>query len=305
MAATQKTYGLSLFDAARSIGVTFEEEAHPQDKYVTINGLRLHYLDWGKEGNPPMLLLHGGAQTAHSWDFVGLSFRSRYHVYALDQRGHGDSDWSSDGAYNLEDHQKDIAGVVDALGLRKFVLVGLSMGGRNSFVYTANHLDQVAALVVVDVGPETRVEGTSRIQEFTSGPSEFDSLDEVVERVLQYDPRRARDQIMGSVQHNLRQRPDGKWTWNYDRRRNMGSGFRREQRDIEEAWALVRKITCPTLIVRGGESDVFAKDIAERMQRAIPNAQLVTVPKAGHRVSGDNPVAFERELRDFLRGLQR
>ena len=300
MGTQQRAYGLSLFDAARAMGVTFEEEAYPEDRYVTVNALRLHYLDWGKEGKQPMLLLHGGSQTAHSWDFVALAFRSNYHVYALDARGHGDSDWSSDGTYTLETHQEDIAGVVGALGLDRFALMGLSMGGRNAFMYTGNHPEQVATLVIVDVGPETQRPGTDRIREFTSGPTEFDSLDEIIDRVLEYNPRRSREQVLGSILHNVRQRPDGKWTWKTDRRRMTSGPIQRSERDIEEAWDQVRKIRCPTLIVRGGESDVFAPETAERMHQIIPGSHLATVPGASHLVMGDNPSGFQEVVRDFL-----
>src|SRR3989338_3427086 len=116
--------------------------------------MRFHYLDWGNEGKQPLLFLHGGLQTAHSWDFVALSLRPHFHIRALDQRGHGDSDWAPDGDYSREAHRTDIYGLTKALDLKDFVLIGLSMGGMNSIVYTATHPERVKALVIVDVGPE-------------------------------------------------------------------------------------------------------------------------------------------------------
>ena len=109
MTTTEQTGGLSLHDAARAQGVTFEREAVPEDRYADANGMRFHYLDWGNEDAPDMLLLHGFAQTCHSWDFVALAFCDRFHVVSLDQRGHGDSDWAEDGDYSPETQQTDIA----------------------------------------------------------------------------------------------------------------------------------------------------------------------------------------------------
>ena len=146
---------MTLHDAARAAGVTFAEDALPQDRYVTANGLRFHYLEWGDPANPDVLLLHGFAQTCHSWDFVALSLCDRFHVVALDQRGHGDSDWAPDGDYAPETQQEDLHAFTQAIGLRNFVLMGLSMGGRNSFTYAANHPEEIRALVIVDSAPET------------------------------------------------------------------------------------------------------------------------------------------------------
>ena len=159
MSSQAGTQGLSLYDAARAMGVRFANENEPQDKFVTANGMRFHYLEWGNRDNPPMLLLHGFAQTCHSWDFVALGFSDDYRVIVLDQRGHGDSDWAPDGDYSPETQQKDISAVVDELGLDNFVLMGLSMGGRNSFTYAANNPGKVRALVIVDAAPAEHAAG--------------------------------------------------------------------------------------------------------------------------------------------------
>ena len=148
------------------MGVRFANENEPQDKFVEANGMRFHYLEWGSANNPPMLLLHGFAQTCHSWDFVALGFSDEYRVIVLDQRGHGDSDWAPDGDYSPETQQKDISAVVNQLGLDNFVLMGLSMGGRNSFTYAANNAEKVRALVVVDAAPQNMQQGTQNIRSF-------------------------------------------------------------------------------------------------------------------------------------------
>ena len=264
--------------------------------------MRFHYLDWGNADGPDMLLLHGFAQTCHSWDFVALAFCDRYHVVALDQRGHGDSDWAEDGDYSPETQQADIAGVVQALNLQDFVLMGLSMGGRNSFTYAANHPDQVRALVVVDAGPENMRAGSQNIRNFVQQEDELDSVDEFVQRVLQYNPRRDPVQVRGSIMHNLKQLPNGRWTWKYDRRLRQPGGrrFQHDPDTTKRLWGYLERLECPTLVVRGSQSDIVALDTADGMHQRIPNGRLATVEKAGHLVMGDNPSGFERVVTEFL-----
>ena len=296
--------GLSLYDAARAMGVRFDNENAPQDKFVDANDMRFHYLEWGSADNPPMLLLHGFAQTCHSWDFVALGFSDAYRVIVLDQRGHGDSDWAPDGDYSPETQQRDISAVVDALGLDDFVLMGLSMGGRNSFTYAANNPDKVKALVVVDAAPQNMRQGTDNIRSFVQQDDELDSVDAFVERVLRYNPRRDPQQVRGSILHNLKELPSGKWTWKYDSAlrkpgRRMGSDPDTEKR----LWGYMEKLQCPTLLVRGGASDIVALDTADRMHQAIPNSRLATIEGAGHLVMGDSPSGFQDVVTEFLASL--
>ena len=290
--------GMNLFDAARAVGLSFGNEVMPEDKYVEVGGMQFHYLDWGNHGKPEMLLLHGGAQSAHSWDFFALTMRDHYHVIAPDQRGHGDSDWSQAGDYATHFHVGDMHGLTDAIGLAKFTLVGLSMGGRNSYGLASAHPDKVRAMIVVDVGPETEEKGRKRIQEFLEDSYEFDSFDWLVERVQKYNPWREEKQIRGSLINNLKRMEDGRWTWKHDRRRGV-----RRDRGVEltdNAWEDIANVKCPTLLVRGAESDIFSLETANKMLGIIPDAHLVEVPDAGHLVQGDNPVGFERVARDFL-----
>ncbi|MCH8060987.1 MAG: alpha/beta hydrolase [Chloroflexi bacterium] len=296
--------GLSLYDAARAMGVPFEDKAVPQDKYVDANGMRFHYLEWGDPSNPPLMLLHGFAQTCHSWDFVALSLCDRYRVIALDQRGHGDSDWAPDGDYTPETQQKDIAAIVGELGLSQFKLMGLSMGGRNSFTYTANNPEQVKALVIVDAGPENQRAGSNNIRSFVTQEDELDSVEDFVNRVLKFNPRRAAEQVRGSLLHNLKQLPSGKWTWKYDK--ILRSPDRRMGGDPEmtkRLWGYIESLQCPTMVVRGENSDVIALETANEMHERIPNGRLVTVEKAGHLVMGDNPSGFLAAVNGFFAEL--
>src|SRR5215467_6259012 len=123
----------------------------PIDRDVVVNGLRLHVLDWGGEGRTPLLLLHGFTGHAHAWDTLSIALQPHFHVYALDQRRHGDSDPAE--VYNPAVAFDDIGGVVDQLGLSSMVLVGLSMGGRNAIYFTSKRPEAVQKLVIVDIGP--------------------------------------------------------------------------------------------------------------------------------------------------------
>ena len=208
--------GLSLFEAARAVGVSFSQEVEPQSREVDAKGLTLHYLDWGNEDKQPLLYLHGALQQAHTWDFVALPLCADYHVMALDTRGHGDSQWAPDGDYSLDAHQRDLDAFVEAVGLDQFILVGHSMGGRNAYVYTSRHPEKVKALVIVDTGPQIRSQGEGRIRGFRELIDELDTYQEFADRIQQYTGR-TRDQVMGALKYNIRQRSDGKWTWKYDK----------------------------------------------------------------------------------------
>ena len=294
--------GLPLIEAGKHAGVTISSNASPVDKFIELNGLRFHYLDWGGNDKPWMVCLHGGSQNAHMWDFTALAFSDRFHIVALDQRGHGDSDWAPDGNYSATAHQGDITSFISALQIDSFIMVGLSMGGHNSFRFTSNNPSLVRSLVVVDIGPESRRQGGERIRDFVTQDDVLDSFDDFVERTKLYDPNRPEWQIRGSLRHALRQLPDGRWTWKYDKvlrdpiRRSAASA----DRNPELLWELWCKIQCPTLLVRGGESDILDREIAEEMERRLPSCQLVEIEKAGHRVPGDNPIAFEAALGRFL-----
>ncbi|ETX02938.1 MAG: hypothetical protein ETSY1_01885 [Candidatus Entotheonella factor] len=298
MTTAESVGGMNLFDAARAAGISFTSETVPEDKYVEANGMRLHYLDWGNLDKPKMLLLHGGAQGAHSWDFFSLAMRDHLHIVALDQRGHGDSDWSEAGDYDTPFHVADIHAFTDAIGYDKFILMGLSMGGRNAYSFAAEHPEKIDRLIVVDVGPDVKAEGQAYIREFLEGTETFESFDWLVERVKRFNPRRPENQIRGSLINNLKQLEDGTWTWKHDRRR----GIRRDRGGEmnEAAWAALAAVQAPTLVVRGAESYILSEQTANKMLATVAHSQLAEVPNAGHLVQGDNPVGFEKVVREFL-----
>ena len=292
--------GLSLYEAARAVGVIFTEEAEPEDSTVMANGLRFHYLDWGNDGKPTMLLLHGRTQSAHSWDFAALAFRADYHVISLNQRGHGESEWAPDGDYTGHAQVQDVAEVVSALGLAPVVVIGHSMGGRNAMVYAGKHPDELRALVVVEMAPARALSEAPRMGIWHLLPTEADSLEEYVEAAQRVNPRRTKEQLRGSLRHQLRQFSSGKWSWKWDpvlRDTDVGGW------SSDEMWQFTGSIQCPTLFVRGGESNLISDETAQRITMEMSDAKVLTVPNAGHLVPGDKPAAFQQVVQEFLGGL--
>lgn len=290
--------GLSLHEAARRMGVPFTLENEPVDRFVEVNGINLHYLEWGNTDCPTILMLHGISQQAHSWDFISLPLSVDYRVIALDQRGHGDSGWSPNGNYSTDIYVGDIEGFVGAMGLKNFHLMGHSMGGRNSLAWASGRPGVLKSLTIVDTGPETQRRGQNRIQQFRELPDELDTLDEFASRVMEYTGRN-REQTMGALKYSIRQRQDGKWTWKYDKAMRV-SGFRAPTWTPDQLWDGWRKIDCPALVVRGARSDIFADETMVRMAEEHPDCTTVTVENAGHLVQGDNPPDFLAAVRSLL-----
>lgn len=273
----------------------------PLDREATIGGLRLHYLDWGTAGLAPLVCLHGITQTAHSWDEVAPALARTHHVRALDQRGHGDSNWAADGDYRIETQSRDIEEFVQREVRGPAILVALSMGGLNAMTLAARVPELVRALVVVDIAPQVERKGVEHIRQFVTANDELDSVDEFVTRAHAFNPRRSLDNIRERMRHNLRRLENGRWTWKYDPAlRNPG----RATGDITALWDRLGAIRCPVLVVRGAESDVLAPETAARLATLV-HAEVRTVPGAGHSVMGDNPSGFLAAVEPFLAALAR
>lgn len=280
-------------------GGAMPAESIPQDRYIEADGLRLHYLDWGHEDAPPMLLLHGFTSHAHSWDTFARAMCDQFHVLALDQRGHGESDWAKEGAYGVDDHASDISELHDQLMLDPVVLIGLSMGGRNALMYTGIHPGKVEKLVIVDIGPEIAPQGASRVTRMAAeSPEEFASLDEVFAYLRPQNTRMSDVALQHRIEHGMKRLPTGTYGWKYDR-------FLRDQRrkgtpPPVDLWPVVRRIKVPTLILRGSESDILTPETARRMHEAIAGSHLVEITGAGHSIPADAPEAFEKAVREFV-----
>jgi len=281
-------------------GIEIPEVILPTSRHLVVGGTRLHVLDWGTPDRAPILFLHGGALTARTWDVVCLGLRRDYHCIALDQRGHGDSEWSPILDYAPEAHARDIDGLLDAHGFERVVLIGQSMGGLNAFHYTTQHPERVAALGLVDVGPEVRLDGARRIGDFVANTAEIESIEAFVEQAMAFNPLRDRRLLTASVRNNLRQLPNGKWVRKNDTRLFGQVGIEEVARRIEAYWRDLERVACPVLVVRGALSDVMTAEAADRFAQRLPNAALVTIANAGHTVQGDNPAGLIAALRPFL-----
>jgi pimeloyl-ACP methyl ester carboxylesterase len=231
---------------------------------------------------------------------VCLALSADYRCLALDLRGHGDSEWSPNMEYGLDFHSGDLGALVDHLGLQRVALTGMSLGGLASIAYTADHKDRVAALTIVDVAPTVSAAGANRIKDFMLGTDEGCTLDDYIERALQFNPRRSRDMLRLSLLHNLRALPGGRWIWKYDRR-HFG---RRDLYDADhrrlQLWTDVSGLECPTLVIRGANSEMLTEDDAQQLATSLPDGRLVTIPEAGHTVQGDNPRGLISALTAFL-----
>ena len=260
--------------------------------------MRLHLLDWDGDARPDALFLHGGGLTAHTWDVVCDELRDRVRPLALDLRGHGDSEWSPDGRYALDAHVADLENVVGELGVRDFVLVGMSLGGLVALAYAGRHPRTLAALVLVDSGPEMR--RSERLRDFMAADAEADSFEEFVDRAAAFNPLRDREHLRRSLQHALRRTPDGKWTWKYDRR-ILERGTEDVLPRVQALWEAAGTVDRPALVIRGGKSEIFLDEDAAKLARAL-RGEWLRIEGAGHTVQGDRPYDTAKALRAFLDG---
>ena len=259
-------------------------------------GVELNCLDYGTEGNPPILFLHGGSAHAHWWDFVAPSFAGEYHALALDQRGHGDSGWTQEWAYGSRHYVADLEAVVSAWGLGTPVVVGHSMGGHNAILYAASPTAAIRALAVVDSTPDYSQRAVDFLRSFADRPPRaFDSLDEACAsfRLLPRETRATPEVIRHVARAAFRQNGDGKWTHKLDRRTLI-----REPLDV---WELLPEIKCPTLIIKASGSPLLDIGVARRMAERLRDGRVVEIGNSFHHVMLDNPSALVAVLKDFLR----
>ncbi len=274
-----------------------------EDRVVRSNGLRLHYVHWRSARPRAVLLLHGLRGHAHSWDDVARALQTRANVFALDQRGRGESDWDPGGNYTLDAYVADLAGVVEDLGHPRVVLVGHSMGAANAAGFAAKHPAAVEGLVLIDSGPEGDPAGAARIaREIREAPEEFPSAEAALAAARRSNPRVPPPVLRRRVDYQTQALPDGRVVWRYDRviRDQRRNGTVPPRPDL---WPVFRAIACPTLILRGAESDVLSQAVAERTLAAVAGSRLVTIPEAGHMVFEENGQATVAALQEFLDSL--
>lgn len=267
------------------------------------DGIALVADAWGPADGLPVVLAHGGGQTRHAWGRTGAKLgRAGFRAYALDLRGHGESDWAPDGRYAVVDVAPDAIAVSSQLG-RRPVWVGASFGGLIGLVAGGTVPTPFTALVLVDIAPRIELEGVRRIFEFmTAYPDGFVSVEEAADAVAQYLPHRPRPSDLTGLRKNLRLRPDGRYVWHWDPK--LLAQTREEfDREVVHFYDAARALRLPTLVVRGKRSDVLSVEGAQEMVALVEGAKYVDVTDAHHMVAGDDNDAFTSAVVTFLQDL--
>ena len=259
---------------------------------------------WGQPGDPLVLLQHGGGQTRHAWKGTGeVLARAGFLAYAFDARGHGDSDWDPEGDYGQDAMVDDLLAVMEQLSDAPPILVGASMGGGVSLCAVGEQRLSARGLVLVDMGPHIEPEGAQRIMEFMGQkPEGFASLEEVADAIANYQPHRPRPRVLDGLRKNVRLDETGRLRWHWDPAFIQGKTSEisaREQR-MQAAAECLASLQTPTLLVRGGLSDVLSEEGAQSFLATCPHSEYVSVTDAAHMVAGDRNDLFTNAVMDFL-----
>jgi pimeloyl-ACP methyl ester carboxylesterase len=259
--------------------------------FVAVDGLRqLSGLRWGV-GAPEFVLVHGGAQNAHTFDTVALALQRP--LVALDLPGHGHSDPSPYGNSAVSMHARDVARAIEQLTSEPVPLVGMSLGGLTSIVVASERADLVATLVLIDITPGVNADKARHITNFVNGPATFDNFDELLARTVEHNPTRSVSSLRRGILHNAVQRSDGTWVW----RHQQHGPSTLEAPPVRDLWDTLGSLSMPVTLVRGMArgSVVDDEDVDELLTR-LPEAAVITVEGAGHSVQGDQPVALANIL---------
>jgi pimeloyl-ACP methyl ester carboxylesterase len=256
------------------------------------DGRSVSALRWGS-GPPEVVLLHGGAQNAHTWDTVALALDRP--VLAIDLPGHGRSDWRADHHYSPPALAADVEVVVRERAPEAALLVGMSLGGLTALCLTARAPDLVRRLAVVDATPGTDRAKAEPIITFVSGPEHFDSFDALLERTVAHNPTRSVSSLRRGVLHNATEDPDGSWRWRWDPQHLPGA----VNVEFGDLWATVDAVRVPFLLLRGSLSGVVDDDDVAEVRRRVPSVRVEVVDGAGHSIQGDRPVELARLLSEF------
>ena len=260
---------------------------------------------FGERGKPLVVFNHGAGQTRHSWKGSAESLAAEgYYCVSLDARGHGDSDWAADGNYERQAMIDDLVAVMDQIDAGPAAFVGASMGGNTSLAAVGEGSVDASALVLVDIAPRIRSSGGAKVGKFMEQkPNGFDTLDEVADAIANYQPHRKRKRNLEGLAKNVRLGADGKYHWHWDpayrnRKALTGDALRARTGRLEDA---ARNLSVPTLLVRGGLSDVLDEAGAQAFLDLVPQAEYVNITGAAHMVAGDRNDTFGVSVIDFLR----
>ncbi len=297
----------SLFaDNAAELGIEFEppivSRVHvPIGDGASTPTQTVSALRWGDpNATIDLVLIHGGAQNAHTWDSVALLLNRP--LLAIDLPGHGHSSHRSDHAYWPHENAKAIAHTLRTLDVQPKLVVGMSLGGLTTLALSTHAPELVPSMVLVDVTPGVDGEKASAIVQFVNGPELFSSFDEMLERTIQFNPTRSEQSLRRGVLHNAREYEDGSWRWRYDLPRT-GSGEGESGRimpGLNDLWDAAGAYNGPLLLLRGATSPVVSDaDVAE-LERRNTHAEVVVVTNAGHSIQGDQPHELARILAERM-----
>ena len=272
----------------------------PMHVWTGSGGIPIAGDTWGDPSGPLVILQHGGGQTRHAWKGAGETLgNAGYHAVAFDARGHGDSGWAPADDYTADHMVEDLRCVARALGSDRPILVGASMGGGTSLVAVGEQRLDAAALVLVDMAPRIEPEGSRKIQEFMNQkPDGFDTLEEVAQAIANYQPHRKRPRNLDGLAKNVRLGANGKYRWHWDPARRNGRASMAEYR--QRLHHCADRLKLPTLLVRGGLSDVLSEEGARSFLKQVPHAEYVNVENAAHMVAGDRNDIFADSVIAFL-----
>lgn len=269
------------------------------EQFLEINGLRFRYLEWGDQDAPPILLLHGFSSTAVAWRGVGEALADRYRVVALDQRGHGATEWDAQGRYTIGDFVSDAREFSQRLHLAPFVLVGHSMGGSIAYTYASTYPDDVTRLVIEDAAPRPANDPRPPLQPMPAPV--FASRADVAASVREALPLMREESVQERVDIYYVERADGTWGFRADVENVRKALFGSNQRGYETLWGHVKNIQCPTLVIRAGqEPPGISPETVDLLKATNPRIEVVTVPDAGHNIHFAHFEPFMALLDRFL-----
>jgi pimeloyl-ACP methyl ester carboxylesterase len=262
-------------------------------------GRTLSALVWG-DAPPELVLLHGGAQNAHTWDTVAMALGRP--LVAIDLPGHGHSDAPAQGSLGVGRNATDVAVVIEELAPEAQAVVGMSLGGLTTIALADQRPDLARRVVLVDVTPKVEGPGAAAIVAFVNGPESFADFDELLARTIEFNPTRSESSLRRGILHNALQREDGSWVWRY-RRFTEDADVSSIERAIPtgDLWDALGRIAVPLMLVRGMRVGSVVDDEAEaEVLRRLPSARIEHVAEAGHSVQGDDPLALAALLADFV-----
>jgi esterase len=284
--------------------VASRRDSGGNDRQVKLRGLSFHYREW-PSGGPTLLLLHGLCSHAHTFDRVAQALADRYRVVALDQRGHGETDWAA--SYSWPEWVEDIDALRKHLGVDRLTLLGHSSGGWFAYLYAGLHPSAVERLLVAEAAPldvSAPPPARAAAGDAFYGSAGFSSVEEAIELARSTGTRATELELRERTIHNLKMTADGRWIFRYDPR-VLEARDRAELRPPpEEEWRIAAGINCPTLVLRGGASSFTTSDLArqrtERLCALLADCHIVTVPEAGHGLWMDQPDVTIEAIRGFL-----